>query len=238
MSVTPADRLKAALADLESRADGSGGAGLARYGIVTADRVIGMSMKTVQAAAKAIGKDHALAQALWDQPLYEAKMLACYLGDPRQVTPAEMDHWCRGFDNWATCDTACFVLFDRSPHAFGRVDAWAGRNDEFGRRGAFALLASIALHDKAAPDASFLERMGLIEQAAADDRNFVKKAVNWALRAIGARKSLALQAAAVALAGKLAASANASARWVGKDALRQLKARHEKAAARAAAKTA
>ncbi len=233
MSATPADRLKAALADLESRADGSGGAGLARYGIVTADRVIGMSMKEVQAAAKRIGKDHALAQTLWDQPVYEAKMLACYVADPKQVTVDEMDHWSRGFDNWATCDTACFALFDRSPHAFGRVDAWAGRNDEFGRRAAFALLASIALHDKTAADGPFLERMELIEQAATDDRNFVKKAVNWALRGIGNRKSPELQAAAIALAEKLAASANPSARWVGKDAVRQLNRRAAKAAAKA-----
>ena len=237
MSATPADRLKAALADLESRADGSGGAGLARYGIVTADRVIGMSMKDVQACAKALGKDHALALQLWDTPVYEAKMLACYVGDPRQVTPEQMDDWSRGFDNWATCDTACFVLFDRSPHAFGRVDAWAGRNDEFGRRGAFALLASIALHDKQAADAPFLERLPLIEQAATDDRNFVKKAVNWALRGIGNRKSPALQAAALAMAEKLVVSANASARWVGKDALRQMKALNDKAAAKAAAQT-
>lgn len=225
------DRLAAALADLESRADGSAGEGLARYGIVTADRVIGMSMKQVQAAAKTIGKDHALAQQLWDAGIYEARMLACYVDDPRQVTPEQMDAWSRGFDNWATCDTACFVLFDRTPHAFGRVDAWAGRNDEFGRRAAFALLASLALHDKKAPDAPFRERLDLIEQAAGDDRNFVKKAVNWALRGIGARKSPVLQAAALAMAEKLSASGVTSARWVGKDAARQLKARAAKAAA-------
>ena len=158
-------------------------------------------------------------------------MLACYVDDPRLVTPQQMDDWSRGFDNWATCDTACFALFDRTPHAFGRVDAWAGRKDEFGRRAAFALLASLALHDKKAADAPFLERLSLIEQAAGDDRNFVKKAVNWALRGIGNRKSPALQAAALAMAEKLSASGVASARWVGKDAARQLKARAAKAAA-------
>lgn len=231
------DRLAAALADLESRADGSGGAGLARYGIATADRVIGMSMKAVQASSKLFREDHALALRLWDTPVYEAKMLACYVDDPKRVTVEQMDHWSRGFDNWATCDTACFVLFDRTPHAFGRVDAWAGRNDEFGRRGAFALLASIALHDKNAADEPFLERLALIEQASTDDRNFVKKGVNWALRGIGDRKSPALKAAALAMAEKLAGSTNASARWVGKDARRQMKARNDKAAARTAAQT-
>lgn len=233
MSAPLSDRLQAALVDLEERGDGTRGAGLARYGIVTADRVIGMSMKQVQTLAKIIGTDHALAQALWDQPVYEAKMLACHVGDPRQVTIEEMEHWARGFDNWATCDTACFTLFDRSPHAFGRVDAWAARNDEFGRRAAFALLASIALHDKKAADEPFLKRLALIEEAATDDRNFVKKAVSWALRGIGNRKSPALQADALALAEKLAASPNASARWVGKDASRQLKMRAAKAAAKA-----
>jgi len=228
------DRLAAALADLESRADGSGGAGLARFRIVTADRVIGMSMKQVQASAKLFRKDHALAQALWDSGVYEARMLACHVDDPRLVTPAQMDAWSRDFDNWATCDTACFVLFDRTPHAFGRVDAWAGRKDEYGRRAAFALLASLALHDKQAADAPFLERLVLIEQAAGDDRNFVKKAVNWALRGIGARKSPVLQAAALAMAERLSASGVASARWVGKDAARQLKARAAKTAARTA----
>jgi 3-methyladenine DNA glycosylase AlkD len=221
-----------ALAELEKRADGSGGAGLARYGIVTADRVIGMSMKAVQGLARTIGKDHALALALWDSGVYEARMLACYVGKPTEMSPEQMDAWARGFDNWATCDTACFVLFDRTPHAFAKVDQWSGANDEFGRRAAFALLASVALHDKTTPDDPFLSRLRLIEQAAFDNRNFVKKAVNWALRGVGNRKSPALQTAALAMADKLAASSDAAARWVGKDAARQLRARTARAAAR------
>lgn len=225
-------RLAGVLAELEERADGSGPRGIARFGIVTRDRVIGMSMKDVQAAAKSIGKDHGLAQQLWDAPVYEAKMLACYVDDPAQVTPDQMDRWCDGFDNWATCDTACFVLFDRTPHAFGKVDEWERRNDEFGRRAAFALLASVALHDKKAGDELFLARLPLIERAAADDRNFVKKAVNWALRGIGNRKSPVLKAAALELADRLAASTDAAARWVGKDAGRQMRAREAKAAER------
>lgn len=226
-------RLDAALTELEKRADGSGEAGIARFGITTADRVIGMSMKDVQAVAKAIGKDHALAQELWGAGVYEARMLACYVDDPAAVSPEQMDDWRAGFDNWATCDTACFVLFDRTPHAFARVDEWAGRNDEFGRRAAFALLASVALHDKKAGDQPFLDRLALIEQAATDDRNFVKKAVNWALRGIGSRKSEALKAAALGLADRLGASKDRTARWIGKDAARQLRARTAKAAARA-----
>lgn len=226
-------RLDAALAELEKRADGSAEAGIARFGIVTADRVIGMSMKNVQAVARAIGKDHALALELWDSGVYEAKMLACYVDDPAEVTAAQMDAWSRTFDNWATCDTVCFVLFDRTPHAFAKIDEWAARNDEFGRRAAFALLASVALHDKKAGDEPFLSRLALIERAATDDRNFVKKAVNWALRGIGNRKSPALKAAALDLADRLAASTNPTARWVGKDAARQMRARNAKAVAKA-----
>jgi len=224
-------RLDRALTELEALADGSGGAGLARFGIVTSDRVIGMSMKAIQALAKRLGRDHALALQLWESGIYEARMLACYVDDPAQVTPAQMDAWRAGFDNWATCDTACFVLFDRTSHAFGRIDAWASRNDEFGRRAAFALLASVALHDKQAGDDLFLDRLSLIEQTATDERNFVKKAVNWALRGIGTRKSPALQAAALELADRLGGSKDRTARWIGKDAARQLRARAARAPA-------
>ena len=229
------ERLDAALAELETLADGSGEAGVARFGIVTADRVIGMSMKQVQALAKRIGRDHALALELWDRGVYEARMLACYVDDPAQVTPVQMDAWAASFDNWATCDTACFVLFDRTPHGFAKVDEWAVRNDEFGRRAAFALLASLALHDKKASDRPFLDRLPLIEQAATDDRNFVKKGVNWALRGVGMRKSPVLKAAALALADRLAASPDRTARWIGRDAARQLRARAAKAGAKAGA---
>src|SRR3989442_8696835 len=112
-------------------------------------------------------------------------MLACFVDEPESVTPAQMDRWSRDFDNWAICDTACFHLFDRTPHAWRKVDAWAGRRDEFVKRAGFALLASLALHDKSTGDAPFLKGLAMIEREADDDRNFVKKAANWALRAIG-----------------------------------------------------
>jgi len=209
------------IAELEAHADPAIRDGLKRYGIVTADRTIGVRVGDIRRVAKPHRKNHALALELWETRIYDARFLAVMVDDPAQVTPEQMDHMRAGFDNWATCDTACFDLFDKTPHAFDAIDRWAGLNDEFGRRASFALLASVALHAKKLPDAPFLDRLPLIEAAAADGRNFVKKGVNWALRAIGYRNA-ALNLAAIALSRRLAASKNASERWVGKDALKAL----------------
>lgn len=214
-------RVADAIAVLEARADGSGSAGIARFGIVTADRVIGMSVASIRDLARQLGRDHALAEALWPTRIYEARLLAAFVDDPALVTPEQMDRCARDFDNWGLCDTLCFHLYDRTPHAFAMVDRWADDPAEFVKRSAFALLASLALHDKKAPDAPFLERLALIESAAGDPRNFVRKGVNWALRAIGGRKSPALRAAARDTALRLAESSNKTARWNGRDALRQ-----------------
>jgi 3-methyladenine DNA glycosylase AlkD len=194
--------------------------GLARYGIPSGD-ALGVTIGAIQKLAKSVGRDHDLAEALWQTGWYEARLLAAYVDDPDRVTAAQMDRWCRDFDNWGICDTVCFTLFDRSPHAWRKVPKWAGRRSEFERRGAFALMACLALHDKNATDDAFRPFLPLIERAATDDRNFVKKAVNWALRAVGGR-SAALNVAAVAVSRRLAGSPDATARWVGKDALRQL----------------
>ena len=132
-----------------------------------------------------------------------------------------MDRWCKDFDNWAICDTICFNLFDRTPHAWAKVTQWSSKRDEFEKRTAFALLWSLTVHDRSAGNEQFVQGLALIERAAGDERNFVKKAVNMALRAIG-KRNRALNAAAVAVARRLAASDDATARWVGKDALREL----------------
>jgi 3-methyladenine DNA glycosylase AlkD len=194
--------------------------GMARYAIPS-DRAFGIPMGAMQKLAKKIGRDHALAEALWKTGWYEARTVAAFVEDPARVTPAQMDRWCRGFDSWAICDTVCFKLFDRTPHAFRKVAAWARRPGEFQKRAAFALLASLALHDREAPDAAFLRCLPLVARGATDERNFVKKGVSWALRGTGHR-SAALYDACVALARRLSASANPAARWVGKDALRDL----------------
>ena len=162
-----------------------------------------------------------MAAALWDSGVYEARMLASFVGDPQRLTPAEMDRWCKQFDNWAICDTLCFNLFDRTPHAWAKVSQWSRRRGEFEKRTAFALLWSLSLHDRLSDDEPFLRGLALIERDATDARNFVKKAVNMALRAVG-KRNRSLHAAAVVVARRLADSSDATARWIGKDALREL----------------
>lgn len=189
-----------------------------RYGIVV-DKAMGVPMAKMQAVAGPLGRDAALAQALWDTGWYEARMVACMVDDPAMVTPERMEAWRADFDNWGIVDTVCFKLWDQVPHAPAKVEAWASLNDEFGRRAAFALLACLALHG-GADEAFFIRGLALIEGAATDERNFVKKGVNWALRAIGGKKSPALRAAARDTAARLAASMDKTARWNGRDALR------------------
>ena len=194
--------------------------GMARYGLPS-DKAFGVPVGTMQQMAKRLGRNHELAAALWHTGWYEARMLASFVDEPARVTPAQMDRWCRDFDNWGICDTVCFHLFDRTPHAWRKVEQWSSRRDEFVKRAAFALLASLTAHDKRADDEAFLRGLLLVERAATDERNFVKKSVNWALRCIG-KRSPGLNAAAVAVAQRLSASPQPAARWVGKDALREL----------------
>jgi 3-methyladenine DNA glycosylase AlkD len=194
--------------------------GFARYGIHT-DKAFGVSMGDIQALGKRLGRHHDLAGALWDSRWYEARLLASYVDEPARVTSQQMDRWCRDFDNWGICDTVCFCLFDRTPHAWAKVAKWSGSREEFVKRAAFALLASLALHDKASGDTPFLESLRFVERAAADERNFVKKGVSWGLRSVG-RRNAALHAAALELARRLAASSASAERWVGKDVLRDI----------------
>ena len=208
-----------AMARLRKRAKKSVRDGMTRFGIPN-DRAIGVAVGDIRQIAKSIGRDHALALSLFEEQCYEARMLACFVGDPVVLTTRQMDAWRSRFDNWAICDTACFHLFDKSPLAWGRVAAWSKRKDEFGKRAAFALLASLALHDKKADAALFVAELPRIRAAANDDRNFVKKAVSWALRGIGKRGGECLRHAR-ALANELADSDDATERWVGKDALRE-----------------
>jgi 3-methyladenine DNA glycosylase AlkD len=209
-----------ALALLRAAASAEHRAGLARYGIPDT-HALGVPMREIQALGKRIGRQPALAQPLWESGIYEARLLVAFIADPAQLTTTQMDRWCRQFDNWAVCDTLCLHLFDRSPHAWGRIDAWARKRGEFEKRAAFALLAGLAVHDRHTPDAPFIAGLAHVDAAAGDDRNFVSKGVSWALRAIGHRNA-ALHAAAIAHATTLAASDDPTRRWVGKDALRDL----------------
>ena len=194
--------------------------GMARYSIPS-DHAYGVAMRDIKALGTMLGRHQPLARALWATGVYEARMLASFVGDPERLTAAEMERWCRDFDNWAFCDAMSFNLFDRTPHAWAKVAQWSSRRGEFEKRTAFALLWSLTVHDKRAGDEAFERGLALIEREAGDGRNFVKKATNMALRAIGKRNHR-LNAAAVAVARRLAESKDATARWVGKDALREL----------------
>lgn len=222
MSAAPSveAQVRAALDWLKAHATKSTRDGMVRYAIPS-DNAFGVSMKDMKALGKQLGRNHALALALWKTGWYEARTLTAFVADPAQLTAAQMDRWCKDFDSWAICDTLCFNLFDRTPHAWGKVAKWRKERGEFQKRTAFALLWSLALHDKGAGDQPFLEGLKFVEEAAGDDRNFVKKAVNMALKAVG-KRSRSLAKEAVATARRLAQSEEASARWIGKDALRAL----------------
>jgi len=212
--------VQAALEWLKSHSTKATLDGMARYAIPS-DKALGVAYRDMKVLGKRVGRNHELAAALWDTGVYEARMVASFVADPLEVTPAQMDRWCKDFDNWAICDTMCFNLFDRTPHAWAKVTHWSSSSSEFVKRTAFALLWSLSVHDKRAGDERFIRGLALIERAAGDERNFVKKSVNMALRAIG-KRNRTLNAAAVVVASRLADSPNSTARWVGKDALREL----------------
>jgi 3-methyladenine DNA glycosylase AlkD len=195
-------------------------AGMARYGLPT-ENAVGIPVGVMRAEAKRLGPNHPVAMKLWKTGGFEAQMMASMLGDPKALTPAQMDAWCQDFDNWGTVDTACFTLFDRSPHGWKMVPKWSKAKGEFQKRAGFVMMACLAAHDKVAPDAAFMKFFPIIEKGASDDRNFVKKGVSWALRHLGHRNA-ALHAAAIKTATKLSKSDDATERWVGKDALRDI----------------
>lgn len=194
---------------------------MARYGLPS-EGAYGIPVGSLQKEAKRLGRSHALAAALWDSGRYEARMLASFVDEPSLVTGAQMDRWCRDFDNWGLCDTVCFQLFSYARDPWPKVAKWAALKDEFAKRGAFALLWSLTVHDKTAEDARFVHGLQLIEQAATDERNFVRKGVDMALRAT-AKRNAALHAASMQTAQSLAASSDATARWIGTHALREMK---------------
>ncbi|MGA8785246.1 MAG: DNA alkylation repair protein [Polaromonas sp.] len=195
-------------------------AGMARFGI-DLERRLGLSMPAMRRAAKTLGRDHDLALALWDTGIPDARIVAGMLAEPARLTSRQMDEWARSFSSWDVCDQVCGSAFLASPLAWRKVAVWAAQSEEFVRRAAFALLATLAVHDKQAGDERFLEALPLIEAAAGDERNYVKKAVSWSLRNIG-KRNLVLNAAAIESARRLQQQGLRSARWIAADALREL----------------
>jgi 3-methyladenine DNA glycosylase AlkD len=215
----PAGEAVAVVRELRKAGTAKDRAGMARFGI-TGD-VAGVSLAAMKPIEKRYARDHAFAAALWKTGLHEARIMACDLDEPDKVTSRQMDTWAGQFDNWAVCDGACLHLFVATPFVEEKIAKWAGDEREFVRRAAFSLIACYTVHGKKVPDERFLPYLDLIERHATDPRNFVRKAVNWALRQIGKRSSR-LYRPALALAEKLAAADDRTARWIGKDAVREL----------------
>lgn len=194
--------------------------GMARYGI-RVDNALGISVTDLRKIARRLGRDHVLAADLWRSGIHEARILAALTDEPSKVTPAQAERWVRAFDSWDLCDQVCSNLFDRTPFAYEKAEVWAGRGPEFVKRAGFTMMAVLASHDKKAEDAKLAAFLPMIEREAWDDRNFVKKAVNWALRGIG-KRNLVLNAAAIECAERIADQDSRSARWIARDALREL----------------
>jgi len=208
------------LDELRSLANPANVLGMARYGI-NATNTLGVSIPRLRSMAKKIGTDHRLALELWASGIHEARVLAGFIDDPARVTEAQLERWVKDFDSWDVCDGVCSNLFDRTPFAHAKAVQWSARKEEFVKRAGFVLMAALAVHDKKSPDSRFREYLPLIEREAADERNFVKKAANWALRQIG-KRSLALNRAAIAAAKRIRRSDSRAARWIAADALREL----------------
>ena len=181
-------------------------------------------MPVIRKLAKQAGRSHELARGLWESGVHEARILATLVEEPARVTARQMDRWARDFDSWDVCDQACMNLFRYTPFAFDKAAEWASAKPEFVRRAGFALMAALAGKARNAPDEQFERLLPLIAQASTDERNLVKKAVNWALRGIGKRNE-GLRQAAMRAAEEIAGRDSRSARWVAKDALRELRAK-------------
>jgi len=194
--------------------------GMARYGINQKNN-LGISIYQLRPLAKEIGRNHALALRLWDSKIHDARLLACFIDDPEKVTAEQMDRWADDFDSWDICDQTCTSLFDLSSLAYEKVYQWANHEKEFVKRAAFSLIAGLAVHDKYATDKDFECFFPLLIQHAVDDRNYVKKAVNWALRNIG-KRNLYLNQVALKTANEMQTMDSKSARWIASDAIREL----------------
>jgi 3-methyladenine DNA glycosylase AlkD len=205
---------------LQSLANPDNLKGMARYGINPHNN-LGISIYQLRPLAKKIGTNHELALRLWDFGLHDARLLACFIDDPAKVTKDQMENWANEFDSWDLCDQACTSLFDQTPYAFEKVFQWASAEKEFIKRAAFSLIAGLAVHDKEASNQVYEEFLRLCITHAIDERNYVKKAVNWALRNIGKRNS-SLNKKALKTAEKIKIIDSPSARWIAADAIREL----------------
>jgi 3-methyladenine DNA glycosylase AlkD len=198
--------------------------GQRRYGIAPRVELLGLRAPMLRALARQHRHDHALALALWQQPVHEARILAALIDDPKQVTRGQMEAWARDFDSWAIVDACCTQLFNHTPFAIAQARAWSRRRAEYVKRAGFSLIVGLTVHRKELSDEVFLDFLPIIAREATDERNFVKKAVNWALRQIGKRNA-SLRRTALATAAEILALDTPAARWIARDAIRELKNR-------------
>ena len=208
---------------LKSQGNAANVAGMARYGI-NASNACGVSIPVLRKKAREIGTNHELALALWQTGVHEARILAALVAEAKSLTEEQAEVWVKDFDSWDVCDQVCSNLFDKAIFARKKAPQWAKREGEFVRRAGFVIMAAMAVHEKVAPDCDFEKFFPLIKRQSTDGRNFVKKAVNWALRQIG-KRNRALNGKAIALALEIAAIDSPSARWIAADALRELRSR-------------
>jgi len=194
--------------------------GMAKYGMAV-ERRLGVSVPDMRKLAKEIGKDHKLALELWNIGIAEARIVAAMIGDPDKLTEEQMEDWVMGVNSWDVCDQVCMNLFEKNRLAWKKIVDWPEREEEFVKRTAFSLIACLAWHDKKASDEKFIELLPVIIRGATDERNFVKKAVNWALRNIG-KRNLNLNEAAINAANKIQQLNSKAARWIASDAIREL----------------
>jgi 3-methyladenine DNA glycosylase AlkD len=218
--IAEVDRVAEVQKELDAIADPNRLAGMASYGISTTN-ALGVSIPELRRVARRLGNDHDRALALWTTGVHEARILASMTDEVARVTPSQMDAWAHEFDSWDLCDQVCGNLFDRTPHAFRRARIWSARGSEFVRRAGFATMACAAVHRRDVGDEPFEAFLPVIVGASTDERNYVKKAVNWALRQIGKRDS-ALNRKAIATAREISALDSSAARWIAADALREL----------------
>ena len=213
-------RVDEILAKLESMQNPEAVKGMARYGINPKNN-LGISIYKLREIAKEIGQDHGLALKLWNSGIHDARLLACFIDNPLDVTGEQMDSWAQDFDSWDICDQACTSLFDLSPLAWTKVFEWAEKTEEFVKRGAFSLIAGLTVHDKKVSDEKFEQFIPLIKKHSCDERNYVKKAVNWAIRNIGKRNKN-LNKRMIQLSRELLKNESKTAKWIASDALREL----------------
>ena len=213
-------RVETVLRDLRRMGDPAAVSGMKRFGIDT-ERALGVSVPALRKLAKGLGRDHRLARELWRSGIHEARILAAMVDDPSEVTEAQMESWVAEFDSWDVCDGCCGTLFDKTPYAYRKAIQWSRRKQEYVKRAGYVLMAELAVHDKRAAEEEFLGFFEAIETGSTDERNFVKKAVNWALRQIGKRNPR-LNREALRLAKRISQLESRSAKWVAADAIREL----------------